>query len=327
MTDAKLIEDLIEAFRRSKCMFTAAQLGVFDRTPATLAALASDIGADPDALERLLCGCVSLGLLAREGDRFVNTAAAHKYLRRDSPDTMLGYILYSDRVLYPMWGNLADAVKEGANRWKQTFDLDGPIFAHFFQTPESRAEFLLGMHGFGVISSPAVVRAFDLSRFQRFVDLGGATGHLALAAVEAYAGMSAAVFDLPAVVEHARNFVGDHIDRIGGDFFTDPLPSADLYGLGRILHDWSEPKIRTLLRRIYDALPAGGALLIAERLLQEDKSGPTGALMQSLNMLVCTEGKERTLGEYAALLYDAGFTHVDGKWTGAPLDAILACKS
>lgn len=327
MKDAKLIEGLIEAFRQSKCMFTAAQLGVFDRTPATLAELVSEIGANPDALERLLCVCVSLGLLARDGDRFANTTAADKHLRRDSPETMLGYILYSDRVLYPMWGNLADAVREGSHRWKQTFDLDGPIFTHFFRTPEARAEFLLGMHGFGVLSSPVVVRAFDLSRFRRFVDLGGATGHLPLAAVEAYPGMTAAVFDLPPVVEHARSFAGDRIDRIGGDFFTDPLPPADLYGLGRILHDWSEPKIRALLKRIYDALPAGGALLIAERLLQEDKSGPTGALLQSLNMLICTEGKERTLSEYTALLREAGFTRVDGKWTGAPLDAILACKS
>ena len=98
------------------------------------------------------------------------------------------------------------------------------------------------------------------------------------------------------------------------------------YALGRILHDWSEPKIRSLLKKVYAALPKGGALLIAEKLLLPDKTGPVPALMQSLNMLCCTEGKERTLPEYTALLHEAGFTQVEGKFTGAPIDAVLARK-
>jgi acetylserotonin O-methyltransferase len=96
--------------------------------------------------------------------------------------------------------------------------------------------------------------------------------------------------------------------------------------VGRILHDWSEEKIRRLLRKIFDRLPAGGALLIAEKLLAPDKSGPTGAHMQSLNMLICTEGKERTLEEYSTLLRAAGFGEVRGQLTGTPVDAVLAVK-
>jgi acetylserotonin N-methyltransferase len=118
----------------------------------------------------------------------------------------------------------------------------------------------------------------------------------------------------------------DRIDLIGGDFFRDDLPAADLYSLGRILHDWPAERIRLLLSKIYAALPAGGALLIAEKLLDEDKSGPTPVHMQSLNMLVCTEGRERTLTEYAALLRAAGFASVEGRRTGAMLDAVLATK-
>jgi acetylserotonin N-methyltransferase len=113
---------------------------------------------------------------------------------------------------------------------------------------------------------------------------------------------------------------------IAGDFFTDPLPEADIFALGRILHDWSEDKVRTLLKKVWERLPAGGALLIAEKLLNDNKTGPVPALMQSLNMLVCTEGKERTLAEYTSLLQQAGFAQVQGKVTGAPLDAILALK-
>ena len=140
------------------------------------------------------------------------------------------------------------------------------------------------------------------------------------------------MFDLAPVIDVARQYVGaspvgERIELLAGDFLCDTLPEADLFSLGRVLHDWSETKIHRLLGKIYDRLPCGGALLIAERLLEEEKTGPTSALMQSLNMLVCTEGKERTLSEYAALLHQTGFTEVEGRRTGGPLDVILGVKS
>jgi acetylserotonin N-methyltransferase len=139
------------------------------------------------------------------------------------------------------------------------------------------------------------------------------------------------VFDLPDAVPIAREVVGastvaDRVEVVSGDFFTDPLPDGDLYALGRILHDWTEEKVLRLLARVHERLPAGGALLIAEKLLQEDRAGPRWALMQHLNMLLCTEGKERTLAEYEALLRKVGFAEVHGRRTDSPLDAVLAIK-
>jgi acetylserotonin N-methyltransferase len=326
MHDASMIIDLIDAFRRSKAMFAATALGVFEHMPATAAELAAALSADSGALERLLDGCVALGLLERNGRSYRNAPLAERYLRRQSPHALTGYILYSESVLYPLWANLADAVREGTNRWKQTHGLDGPLFSHFFRTPEMKREFLLGMHSYGMLSSPAVVASFDLSRFRRLVDLGGATGHLPGAAKTKYPRLQAAIFDLPEVIETVRDLAPEGVELLPGDFFTDPLPPADLYALGRILHDWTEPKIRTLLAKIAGSLPEGGGLLIMETLLRDDKSGPVNALMQSLNMLVCTEGKERTLAEYEALLQEAGFRFVEGKVTNTPLDAILALK-
>lgn len=317
MTDPGPILQLIDAFRQSKTMFTAVALGIFD-------------GARPAgaAMDRLLDGCVALGLLEKRGSEYVNTPVADEYLRRSSPRALSGYILYSDRALYPLWGQLEDAVREGTHRWRQALGFDGPsLFSNFFKTEDAKRDFLMGMHGFGQLSSPAVVEAFDLSRFRRLVDLGGATGHLALAAVTRYPHLQAAVFDLPAVIEFARELVGDRVELIPGDFFSDPLPEADLYAAGRILHDWREDKIHRLLARIHERLPRRGGLLIAEKLLYEDRSGPAPAHMQSLNMLVCTEGRERTLGEYRELLEAAGFADVEGKFTGAPLDAVLAVKA
>src|SRR5207244_10663305 len=109
-------------------------------------------------------------------------------------------------------------------------------------------------------------------------------------------------------------------------FSLDDPPDADIYALGPILHDWPEEKILLLLRRIADRLPAGGGVLLAEKLIAEDRSGPIGAHMQNLSMLICTEGKERSLSEYAALLSEAGFSRIEGKRTGSYLDAVLAVK-
>ncbi len=278
-------------------------------------------------------GCVALGLLAHDGDgvQYANTPTAAAYLCSHSPRRLTGYVRYSDAVLWKLWDHLADAVREGTHRWRQAFGLEGPIFDHFFRTETDRREFLLGMHGLGLLSSPQVVSAFDLGRFRRLVDLGGATGHLAVAACRRYPDLRAVVFDLPAVMLLARELVAgsgvaDRIELVAGDFFADPLPEADLFALGRILHDWKEEKIRTLLRAVYERLPAGGAVLVVEKLLDDDRSGPPLAVFQSLNMLVCTEGKERTLGEYASLLRGAGFGKVEGRRTDSPLDAVLAVK-
>jgi len=333
--DPAVILDLLEAFRRSKTMFAALSLGVFDAVQSSAKSceqLSKELHADADALERLLDACVGLKLLERSGTSYQNSAAANAYLTSDSPRRLTGYIHYSNNVMWKLWTHLEDAVREGTHRWKQVYGWDGPIFSHFFRTDEAKREFLMGMHGFGVISSPHVVEAFDLSRFTRLVDLGGATGHLAIAACERYPQMRAVVFDLPDALPLAREIVGasgvkDRIELAGGDFFVDSLPPGDIYALGRIVHDWSEPKILQLLRRINESLPSGGAILIAEKVLWNDKSGPRWAQMQSLNMLTCTEGKERTVGEYEQLLNQVGFSEVAVSRTTSPLDAVFARKA
>lgn len=304
MTTPDKILELIDAFRRSKTMFAAVKLGIFE-------------GARPEdykALPRLLDACVALGLLEKREGVYINTPHSDKYLRSDSPDSLTGYIHYSNDALFPMWAHLEDAVREGTPRWNQTFGLEGGIFSGFFRTEESKREFLKGMHGFGRISSPAVAAAFDLGPFHRLIDLGGASGHLAEAIHERYPHIEVQVFDLPEV---AKLYPG----TIAGDFFTDPLPPADLFSVGRILHDWSDETIQRLLARIYGALPKGGGLLIAEKLLEP---GYVGAHMQSLNMLIGTEGRERSAAEYEALLRAAGFSTVESRFTGSYLDATLA---
>ena len=207
MTNPAVVLDLIEAFRRSKTMFAAVKMGVFEyleHGPASAANVAGHIGANVDATERLLESCTGLKLLTKDGDTFANTPEASAFLCRESKFSMTGYIDYSNDVLMRLWLNLEDAIREGSNRWNQTFGSSGPLFDSFFPTEEKMRTFIMGMHGFGALSSPGVARAFDLSGYRRVTDLGGATGHLTIALCEVYPELHGTVFDFAKVLNVAR---------------------------------------------------------------------------------------------------------------------------
>ena len=308
MTDPSPVLDLIDGFRRSQTLFAAVQLGIFDGLRP----------AGPN-LERLLEACVSLGLLAKSNSGYANTELANTYLRSESPSSLAGYIRFASAGLYLKWANLAEAVGGEAAR-------ESNNAASLETKPHAHRDFMDGMQGFGMLSSTHVASAFDLSQFTTFMDLGGSTGHLALAILERYPAIKAGVFDLPEVIEHTKLYTGEKASLYPGNFFIDPLPPADLYGLGKVLHNCSEQNIAILLHRIYEALPSGGGLLVAERLLDEDRCGPVHVHMSSLNMLVASMGRERTFSEYRSYLLQAGFRRVEMRKTGAPVDAILALK-
>ncbi len=223
---------------------------------------------------------------------------------------LAGYIRFAAGDLYTKWGRLAEAAAG---------DQAAPAEYRI-------ADFMSGMQGFGMLSSPKVAEAFDLSAFRTFVDLGGSTGHLALALQDRYPHLKIGVFDKPDMIEHTKAYTGDRAALYSGDFFADALPAADLYGLGKILHNQAEEKISALLARIYNALPSAGALLVVERVLDDDLRGPKHVHMSSLNMLVASHGRERTFSEYRGWLEQAGFRNVQIKKTGALLDAMLAYK-
>jgi acetylserotonin N-methyltransferase len=345
-----VVLNLIMDFRRSKTMFAAVALGVFDALasgPKSLEYLAKVLrpkpdamdpdpapGLNPDALERLLVACVGLQLLEFRDDCYENTPASATYLCSCSPDSVTGYIKSSNDVFWHLWGNLEGAIQEGTHRWKQTFNLEGPYWKHIFKTDKAMEEFLLGMHGYGQITSPKLVQAFDLSEYRTLVDLGGGTGHLAIAACRRYPKLEAIVFELAEAAPLARKTISavedDTVRRriqvVEGDFFTVDFPRADVYCLARTIHDWKEDKVVLLLERVFERLHPGGALIIAEKILNEDKSGPFWAQMQNLNMLVLAEGKERTLTEYTDLLRKIGFGSVDSWTPDSPLDFIRAVK-
>uniref|UniRef100_A0A674IWL6 Acetylserotonin O-methyltransferase n=1 Tax=Terrapene triunguis TaxID=2587831 RepID=A0A674IWL6_9SAUR len=200
----------------------------------------------------------------------------------------------------------------------------------FFQITRSEEEMIKFMYGLNAIWSICgrdVIGAFDLSPFTVIYDLGGCAGGLAQECISLYPNSTVTIYDLPKVVQVAKErFVPSEERRITfheGDFFKDPIPEADLYILARILHDWADDKCMQLLTKIHKACKPGGGVLLVETLLNEDKTGPLETQLYSMNMLVQAEGKERTPAEYSKLLAAAGFREIQVKKTGKLYDAIL----
>ncbi|XP_078583908.1 acetylserotonin O-methyltransferase-like [Branchiostoma floridae x Branchiostoma japonicum] len=257
--------------------------------------------------------------------------ASRTFLTSSSP-TNLGGWLGRLAVLYSSpWADLPRAVKEGP-----TFStLDGFERGKTFEDLYSTAKYFMGaMEGLTSVFGAGIASAFDLAEFQNICDIGGCTGPLAYHLAAAYPEASVSVFDLPEVVKIAedRRPADDYAQWVSfipvmpGDFFQDPLPPADLYVVCRILHDWTEDKVMTLLTKMYDSLPQGGGVLIAEHILSYDKLGPEVAHKYDLHMMVCTGGRQRSGQEFKRLLSSVGFTEVSVKNSTYPFGQVLARK-
>ncbi|KAM9708441.1 acetylserotonin O-methyltransferase 2 [Menidia menidia] len=334
----KLLE-YINGFRVSKVIFSACELGVFDlllKSQEALSArhVAQELGASEDGMERLLDALVGIEILEVEKTErtalYSSTDVANLYLAKGSAKSLHDMIIYQSQTIYPLWNNMVDAVREGRNQNEKTFGLPSEkVFQALYRSEEEMMKFMGLMNSSWVLDGHDVVTAFNLSGFRRIVDLGGCTGALAHEIVKAYPSASVAVFDLPEVVEAAQKHFPQENEALAfqtGDFFSGEIPSADLYVLARIIHDWPEEKCLALLKKIYDNCKPGGGVLLVEAMLFENKRGPVMAQIFSLNMLVQAEGRERPPSEYTSMLQKTGFQDVQVCRTGKSYDAILAIR-
>ncbi|MCA9541577.1 MAG: methyltransferase domain-containing protein [Myxococcales bacterium] len=303
------LDAALHGFMASHILFTAHALGVFaalDRAPATAAALAGPVGADPQALDRLLTACASLGLLKRDGDHFALPADLHPYLGA-GPLSVDGWLTHLRDNTSRAFRGLTQRVREGAKAPA------GSPFDAIFADPEATAGFAQSMWDIGYPAAVHLVGELDLSG--HLVDVGGASGAFAIAAAEKASKLTATVFDLepmraPALAQIAAHGLTDRVDFQTGDFFHDAWPAADIYVLGYILSDWSDDQGTKLLRTAADALPKGGRLLILERLLDEDRAGPWQTTRMDIAMLLETHGRHRSATEYADWLRSVGLTDI-----------------
>lgn len=307
---------LATAFWAFKTLAAAQELDLFSSlsgaTGMTAEELAQGLKIHARPAEMLLTGCASLGLLEKKDGRYRNSALAEEFLVRGRPYYFGGFVAMLDRRLYQGWDKLVDAIHTNQpttwdpRRQKSLFDGVDPVML---------ATFWEAMHSLSIFTARALGAAVDFSAFTRLLDVGGGSGAYDIELCRQYPQLNATVYDLPYVVQIADGNVrqaglSERVRTIGGDFFSEaPLPSDhDAILLSMILHDWDEERDRQILRKCYEALPRGGAVIICELLVNDEKTAPAAAALMSLNMLIETEGgRNYTPAEYSAWLRDAGF--------------------
>jgi hypothetical protein len=315
--DPTAIKQLANAFCAAKLLLSATELGLFttlDTTTLTTAEVADALGLHPRGVKDFLDALVGLGLLSRTDGRYANTPATSTYLVRGKDTYSGGFLERANRMLYPAWGKLTDALRTGRPQ-------AAAYTAAVTTDPARLNQFLAMMDSVNGLLLPDILAAFDWTKVATVADVGGARGNLAGRLAQANPQLRGTVFDLPEITEaanaHLHNLgVSDRISFSGGDFFTDELPRADVIIYGHVLHNWSPAERAGLVKKAYEALPPGGALLIYDAMLDDDR-GDLSQLLVSLNMLLVTEGgSEYTVQECTGYLTDAGFTGVIGTRVG-----------
>ncbi len=315
---------LSTGFWAFKTLAAAHELDLFSRLAGgagiTTAGLAETLGLHPRPAEMLLTGCAALGLLEKTDGRYRNTPLSDAYLVRGKPYYFGGFVQMADRRLYAGWGKLAEAL-----RTNRPTTWDPAVQSSMFddEDPTTVALFWGAMHSLSTMTARKLGEAVDLGHFRRLLDVGGGSGAYDIELCRHYGELRATVFDLPHVAAIAAGKIAeagmaDRIETVGGNFFERLPADHDVHLLSMILHDWDEAKDRAMLRRSFEALPSGGAVVISELLVNNEKTGPAPAALMSLNMLIETEGRNYTPGEYSAWLEEAGFRHVETVWFDAP---------
>ena len=269
-------------FFGSKALLSAVELGVFTvlaRHPSTAGEMARELGLHPRAVPDFPDALVALRLLERDGNGpdavYRNTPDTALFLDKNSPAYIGGILEMANARLFRFWADLTDGLRTGAPQ-NETRHSGEPIFAKLYAAPESLEQFLNAMSGISAGNFKAFAEKFDFARYSTLCDVGGATGQLACMVAAAHPHMRCESFDLPPVVPIASRRISQsglagRVSAVGGDFFSDPLPKADVLTMGMILHDWNLEKKKLLIKKAYEALPEGGAFVAIEALIDDDR--------------------------------------------------------
>jgi hypothetical protein len=285
------------AFWPAKTLLSAIEMGLFTelaRGAQSFDLLSGRLGLHPRSARDFLDALVALGFLQRSGDRYANTPEADLFLDRHKPSYVGGVLEMCNHRLYPFWGHLTEALRTGQPQ--NELKSGGPgLFQTLYADPARLKQFLTAMTGISHGANLAIARQFPWARYRTYVDVGTAQGDLAAQIALANAHLRGTGFDLAEVGPIFEEYIGalgiaDRVAFQAGDFFAQPIPKSDVVLMGHILHDWDLPTKQMLIAKAFEALPSGGALIVYESIIDDDRSKNAFGLMMSLNMLIETSG-------------------------------------
>jgi precorrin-6B methylase 2 len=304
------------AFWASKTLLSAIEMGLFtelSRGPEAYEPLSGRLGLHPRSARDFLDALVALGFLTRSGDRYANTPETDLFLDRAKPSYVGGILEMANHRLYPFWGHLTEALRTGEPQ-NEVKSGNPSLFQTLYADPARLQQFLAAMTGISHGANMAIARAFPWKDYRTFVDVGTAQGDLASQIALANPHLQGQGFDLPEVAPIFEAYVerlgvADRLRFVPGDFFTQPLPKADVVLMGHILHDWDLPTKKMLIQKAFAAVPPGGALIVYEAIIDDDRSKNAFGLLMSLNMLIETPGGfDYTGADCAGWMKEAGFS-------------------
>lgn len=305
-------------FTAAKTLLSAVELDLFTalaRQPGSLSELESRIGLHPRASRDFLDALVALGFLERHDGIYANTPPAALYLDRASEACIVAILEMANQRLYRYWDGLTEALRSGQPQ-NELKNGGKTLFTALVADPPRYRQFLSAMSALSRGANLAIARKFPWADYRTFVDVGTAQGDLAAQVALAHPHLAGSGFDLPP----AAPVFTEHITRLGladrlvfrnGDFFSDPIPAADVVMMGHILHDWNLAEKRQLIGKAWAALPPGGALIVYEAMIDDARKSNAQGLLMSLTMLIETYGGfDYSAADCSGWLREAGFREI-----------------
>lgn len=322
------------AFWASKTLLSAVEMELFTelaKHPSDLNTLQGRLGLHPRAAPDFLDTLVSLKFLERREGRYYNTPSTDFYLDKRKASYIGGILEMANSRLYPHWNHLTIALRTGQQQ-NESKDGDPSPFEALYADPARLKQFLAAMTGVSRGANLAISRKFSWSKYRTAVDIGTAQGDLITQVALANPNVEGIGFDLPEVGPIFEEYI--EANRLSarvkfqpGNFMDQPLPKADVVMMGHILHDWDLPTKQMLMRKAYEALPNGGAYIVYESIIDNDRSANSFGLLMSLNMLIETPGGfDYTGAECMAWMKEAGFRETRVQHLVGPDSMVIGIK-
>jgi hypothetical protein len=321
------------AFWGSKTLLSAVELEVFTvlaPQPLDADTLQNRLALHPRSARDFFDALVALGMLDRHEGKYSNTPDTGLFLDKTQPSYIDGFLEMANARLYRFWGSLTEGLKTGQpqNEAKES----GSFFETLYSDPTLLKSFMQSMTGLSMGASMAIAKNFPWKDYQTYVDIGSAQGGLIAQVGNAHPHLNGGWGDLPQTgpifEEYVASFgLSDRFKFMPGDFFRDPLPKADVLSMGHILHDWDLDQKKMLLGKAYEALPEGGALIVFEALIDDDRRENAFGLLMSLNMLIeLPGGFDYTGADCCAWMKETGFRETQVVHLAGPDSMVIGIK-